>query len=869
MTTYYSSFYPAESADGAKGSAAFLGAISTAIVYLYKRSATALTDADKPDGNVIYTFATANINSGSITNGWSETIPAGSDPLYVVAATATGTDTTDTIYTNEWSSPVIMASSGLNTATVYLFKRSTSSTAPSAPSTSLTYDFQTGVLSGTSDGWTQTAPDSSGGKYLFATTATAINSELVDTILATEWSEVIVLAENGDNGLTSYLTNEAHIVPATYDGTVTSYDGASGYFMIHDITSGNVAPNFTLSTLSNPQSLTVIYSANGYVISGGLDPAEDSATLTIRATGSGAYANILIDKVFTLSKSKAGADGSAAKLLSVYSDRQTINYSAAGDLSPATQTTTFNAIRQNTTSTVVWTIEDTLGNTISPVATYLSSTSGDTVTMTASQFNAAISLHGARGLIITGTAIDGITLVDKVTVVQVVDGSQGLPGDPAIVASLSNSSISVPSDHDGSNPVLTNANTTIYIYEGQVDVSAYWTASASPSTGVTGSLSGKTYTVTGLTVDSGYVDFTLTRSSWPTQYVRFNISKAKAGLDGTPATVYEVRPSVAAIRKDTNGIYTPSTITFTSYSTTGTSAPSPYLGRFIVSTSTDGITYTDRYTSSTNQSSYVYTLISGISHVKARLYLAGGTSTLVDEQVTPIVSDGSNGSNGTSAITGYITNESAVVWTYADGTPANFTNINGFLKILQGTADITSSATSFSATASGCTGTINTADNTPVNGQVKGYYQITAMSGDTATLTVSATYNGTTITKVFSLSKSKAGYEIVSTLPTTNLFQGRTVFLTTDNKLYRYTGSAWTKAVDGADLVANSVTTNSINAGAVTAAKISVTQLDALSATIGTLRTATTGARMEIHDNVVKVYDSNNIVRVQLGNLTI
>ena len=47
---------------------------------------------------------------------------------------------------------------------------------------------------------------------------------------------------------------------------------------------------------------------------------------------------------------------------------------------------------------------------------------------------------------------------------------------------------------------------------------------------------------------------------------------------------------------------------------------------------------------------------------------------------------------------------------------------------------------------------------------------------------------------------STQGVEIVSTLPTTGLFEGRVVFLTTDDKLYRYTGTAWTAAVPAVDI---------------------------------------------------------------------
>lgn len=45
----------------------------------------------------------------------------------------------------------------------------------------------------------------------------------------------------------------------------------------------------------------------------------------------------------------------------------------------------------------------------------------------------------------------------------------------------------------------------------------------------------------------------------------------------------------------------------------------------------------------------------------------------------------------------------------------------------------------------------------------------------------------------------------------------------------------------------------------------SITSLSAVSATIGTLRTATTGARTEISDNLIKVYDENNVLRVRIG----
>lgn len=60
--------------------------------------------------------------------------------------------------------------------------------------------------------------------------------------------------------------------------------------------------------------------------------------------------------------------------------------------------------------------------------------------------------------------------------------------------------------------------------------------------------------------------------------------------------------------------------------------------------------------------------------------------------------------------------------------------------------------------------------------------------------------------------------EIVATLPATGNFQGRLVFLTSDNKLYRWTGSAWTAEVPAVD-VTGQITGTQIADAAVTTAK--------------------------------------------------
>jgi hypothetical protein len=79
-----------------------------------------------------------------------------------------------------------------------------------------------------------------------------------------------------------------------------------------------------------------------------------------------------------------------------------------------------------------------------------------------------------------------------------------------------------------------------------------------------------------------------------------------------------------------------------------------------------------------------------------------------------------------------------------------------------------------------------------------------------------------------------------------------------------YIASAAIGSAQVGTLVAGNIAT-----GAITADKLNVTSLSAVTATIGTLRTATSGARMEIRDNVIKVYDSAGTLRVQIGDLAL
>lgn len=101
--------------------------------------------------------------------------------------------------------------------------------------------------------------------------------------------------------------------------------------------------------------------------------------------------------------------------------------------------------------------------------------------------------------------------------------------------------------------------------------------------------------------------------------------------------------------------------------------------------------------------------------------------------------------------------------------------------------------------------------------------------------------------------------------------QGSSFFKNCDAGNYEVHACYYTYFGDGAFSktqmvhVSGKVNKGMIETGAVLADNIDVDSLSAISATIGTLRTATTGARTEIKDNLIEVYDENDVLRVRMG----
>jgi hypothetical protein len=202
--------------------------LGNALVYAYKRSATAVTDNP---GAVDYSFTTKQITTTTLANSWSKTIPTGTDPLYVTVASASSNTATDSIAANEWSTPVIQTKNGINSATVYLYRRnSTPSTAPTLRTGgSSTYTFNPGDITGFDPNWSDAIPDSANGTTVWVIQATAASDGATDTILDSEWSTPQILSSLGQGQVKGLSFLRSVSQPSTPTGGSYASPTATGW----------------------------------------------------------------------------------------------------------------------------------------------------------------------------------------------------------------------------------------------------------------------------------------------------------------------------------------------------------------------------------------------------------------------------------------------------------------------------------------------------------------------------------------------------------------------------------------------------------------------------------------------------------------
>lgn len=219
---------------------------------------------------------------------------------------------------------------------------------------------------------------------------------------------------------------------------------------------------------------------------------------------------------------------------------------------------------------------------------------------------------------------------------------------------LSNEFQAIAADSDGNITTFPECKTTATVMYGSTDVTAECTFVVTKSDNVAGSWddSTRTYTVTGLTADDGWIDIKATYIKALSVTKRFSLAKQKAGsqgTDGESGRSYSLESSCSIIKQKENGELEPTYINFEAFYFDGTSAErKDYTGIYTIEESSDGgATWKEVYRSGTNEHSVKHHMYLGIraqcyrEHVLKRGVLAGsdGSGGMIAFGVPKTVTD--------------------------------------------------------------------------------------------------------------------------------------------------------------------------------------------------------------------------------------
>nr|DAH49880.1 MAG TPA: Receptor recognition protein, Long tail, Helical sandwich, Tail fiber [Caudoviricetes sp.] len=216
--------------------------------------------------------------------------------------------------------------------------------------------------------------------------------------------------------------------------------------------------------------------------------------------------------------------------------------------------------------------------------------------------------------------------------------------------------------------------TQAVVMYGTQDITADCSYTISKSDGVDGiwDISTKTYTVTGLNTDNGWIDIKATYLETLSVSKRFSISKQYAGEkgdQGVPGRTYFIEMSSGVLKRGQDNKVSPNSITAKAYYRDGDKAErKEYKGRWKVQTSTDGSTYSNVLASIVDESEKSYTVGSldrSVVYIRFILYEAGGNNNQLDIQTIPILIDVDALTH--EEIFNLLTNDGAIKGIYKEG----------------------------------------------------------------------------------------------------------------------------------------------------------------------------------------------------------
>ena len=610
-------------------------------------------------------------------------------------------------------------------------------------------------------------------------------------------------------------TNVAPTTASSYTWSKFVGDSAksivlSGESQVFKISKSSVVTPSTIKVTAQAFNTTVTtwtYSTNGgqTFLSTVPDGVSRNGNI-VTVTGSSITSNSItikasdgtIEDVFTIYKAFDGIDGNpgdpGAPAPIVFLTNENVTFSANAQGQIAGTTITSNIVAYNGTTKVTPTI-----GTISGAPTGMTITSSTIVASNEIMLTITIANNSTLGSASSNMGVISVPITSPVSTVlyltwsKVNTGATGGAGAPAYTAILTNESHVFAGDI--SNAIDGSATTQVLAYKGTESqtvtissVNGKTAGTVDTDTGITGlkfkcsALSGTSPTIT-FTCTTSFVSangtipivFTVDGVSF-TKMFTYSIafkgatgsigSQGPTGSAGVPATSYWLISSANVVQKTATGTITvtPSTLTFAGKSQTGTATPTDYACRWIIAYSTDGTNYTNLYTSSANETSKSITVSTEYKTIRARMYLAGGTSTLLDEQIIPIISDGAKGDTGVGvkSVTEYYlaTASSSGVTTSTSGWTTAVQTITTDKKYLWNYEVITYTNNTTGTTTPVIIGVFgNTGDTGKGIKSVTEYYLATASSSNVTTSTTGWT---TTMQTLTSTKKYLWNYELIT-----------------------------------------------------------------------------------------------------------
>jgi hypothetical protein len=466
----------------------------------------------------------------------------------------------------------------------------------------------------------------------------------------------------------------------------------------------------------------------------------------------------------------AVTESSTARALSIGVDSQVYAFDNSTDTTATPDTIVFTISQQNLTGTITTsdiTITKDGGSTIT------TPTLGGVVTDGSGQLSGSLSFSGeslSKSDLPLTIEVSKDSLLDTTTIFKVeggadgAAGSDGADGVDGVTTFLTNEAHTFAAATDGTIVSFVGGSTDMEVFEGVTNVTSNYTISASNGAGVSSSLAPpKTVNIGALANDSGSVIITATSASVSLSKT-MSLVKSKQGVTGADGTsakllIGSLDSQVFAFddTADTSADPTSIIFSFQQQNLSGTISSSD----ITISTAGGNVTNFDF---DNNDVSSGTGIVSGSISFSGALNTGGLNSTKSNLPVTITatkdgledsvkifkVEGGTNGAAGTdgvSAITAFLTNDSHTLPISSSDEVISFTGASTDIIVFQGTSDVTNDYT-ISRTAPA--------------------HMTTTLVGDTVTLTnsttpftgsivITATSESVSLAKTMSISEARQG----------------------------------------------------------------------------------------------------------------